>query len=309
MTSQQRFHVLINARSGTALRLGREHVEQALANSGLETESFHFLEPEEFDSTIRELVASPYPVLIGGGDGTIARAAALHLKKGRPFGIIPFGTMNLLAQDLDIPIELEQCFAAYRNTRTLTIDLGMINDRPFLCCAALGTMPEAAILREENRDLHDLLMLPRLSKFVFNQLDHMQKRRIKINMDGRRVRLRTGMLVISNNLYNPQSHVSPFKKETLQDGVFGVYTATPRGIWNKIKMFAALGLGTWKNNASIREYHAENVVIETDRNKELVSIDGEPIELETPLECHMLRQTLSILTPMPITSDEQRLAA
>lgn len=308
--TEQRFHVLINARSGTALRLGREHVEQALANSGLEHESFHFLEPDEFDGTIRELVNSPYPVLIGGGDGTIARAAALHLKKNRPFGIIPFGTMNLLAQDLDIPIDLEQCFAAYRNTRTLTIDLGMINDRPFLCCAALGTMPEAAILREENRDLNDLLMLPRLSAFVFSQLDHMQKRRIRINMDGRRVRLRTGMLVISNNLYNPQSHVSPFKKLTLQDGVFGIYTATPRGMWGKIRMFISLGMGTWKNNASIREYHAENVLVETDRTKELVSIDGEPVELETPLECHMLRQTLSILTPVPAPqTDEQRLAA
>jgi diacylglycerol kinase family enzyme len=299
-----RYHVLINANSGTTLKVGQAEIEKTLREE-LDIETLDFLEGEAFFQRIEELMDTPYPMLIGGGDGSMAKAAQLHLAANKPFGILPFGTMNLLARDLDIPVEFHESVKAYQETQIVSIDAAMANDQVFLCCAAFGSMPEAARVRERNRHLPDIIMLPRVTAYVYNRLDFHRKRHIRLTLDNTFRKIRTGMLIVSNNCYVPGER-GAFYKETLQDGVLGVYTVTPKSLWDKVRLAISLRTGAWKSDPSVTEAHANNVVINTNRKTELISLDGEPIEMKMPLRCHVMRQCLQVIVPVPVTVEKEK---
>lgn len=294
-----RFHVLINANSGTTLKVGQEEIEKTLREN-LDIETLDFLAGKELFDRMEELMDTPYPMLIGGGDGSMAKAAQIHLKAKKPFGILPFGTMNLLARDLDIPVEFVESVKAYRQTQLISIDAAAANDEIFLCCAAFGSMPEAARVREKNRHLPDIIMLPRITAYVYNRLDYHRRRTIRLTIDNTFKKIRTGMLIVSNNCYVPGER-GAFYKETLQDGVLGVYTVTPKSLWAKIRLAISMRTGAWRSDPSVAEAHANSVVINTNRRTELISLDGEPMEMKMPLRCHVMKGALKLIVPLPET--------
>jgi hypothetical protein len=69
-------------------------------------------------------------VIVAGGDGTIA-CAAQELAGGQiPLGILPFGTMNLLARDLNLPIgDIAAGIRIIAEGRVRRIDVGEVNSR------------------------------------------------------------------------------------------------------------------------------------------------------------------------------------
>lgn len=298
MNHRQRYHILVNARSGTARKMGREKIEALIRDSPLVPESFDFLEPKSFDIRIQELRDSPLPILVGGGDGTIAKAAALHVKRRKAFSILPLGTMNLLARDLAIPIDISQSLKAHHDTKIIAIDIGMVNDVPFLCCIALGTMPEAAEFREENRDAPDYMVMPRLTACIFSQLDKTLEKQIKLTLDGHTRMINTSMLIVSNNRYTPVSSHVPFRKIPLRASIFGVYTVSPHNFLDKARLLIKMKTGQWRKDQDVYEVHSRNITIETKRQTELISIDGEPVEMQMPLKFTMMPHALRIIVPL-----------
>ena len=291
------FHLIINSDSATAHTMGREKIEATVQDSGIDLVSFDYLPAAEFKTKLETLLESPHPILIGGGDGTIAMSSALHLKKKKPFGIIPMGTMNLLAADLRLPLDFTECLKAYKDTSDIMIDVGTLNDRPFLCCASWGTMPEAAKFREANRGQSHWLLIPRLTSYIFRQMDKTYRKRIKVTMDGRTRWTHTAMLIVSNNLYDKPTLTSPFKKGSLSDGLLGVYKISPRGFINKARVLMNLKLGLWKSDPFIHEYQARSVRIDTQRSEDLISLDGEPLKLKGPYNITLLKKALNVIVP------------
>lgn len=291
------FHLLINSDSATANALGQEKIEAAINDSGINIISFDYLPAAEFKVRLHELMESPHPVLIGGGDGTIAMSSALHLEKKKPFGIIPMGTMNLLAGDLHLPLDFADCLKAYKDSQSVAIDVGTLNNHPFLCCASWGTMPEASKFREKIRGQSKTLLIVRLLPFILKQMDRTFRKRIKLTMDGHTRWTRTAMLIVSNNLYDKPSLASPFKKGSLSDGLLGVYKISPRGPINKLRLLMNMKLGLWKNDPFIHEYKAYNVKIDTRRPEDLISLDGEPMKLKGPYNIALMRKALNIIVP------------
>ncbi len=96
--------------------------------------------PEAIEAAIRETER----VVVGcGGDGTIhllANSLARHLRQGRDLalGALPMGTFNLIAQDLGMPLEIEDAVRALSRARTRRIDVGDMNGRIFLHNVSIG---------------------------------------------------------------------------------------------------------------------------------------------------------------------------
>lgn len=296
----QPYHILINRQSGSASVAGQDAIESALKKSKLKVESFHCIEADAFNEKLYELSNSNNPVLIGGGDGTICRAGEMYLENKKSFGILPFGTMNMMARDLNIPTDLSKIFSAYEHTKTTLIDVGMVNGRPFLCCAALGVMPKASRLREETRDQPGFISMPRLGFFVFNELDKTRQRKVLLDIDGGKKRIKTSALVVSNNRYafsGPAISENSFQRESLHGGRLGIYMASPASMWEKIRLLASLQFSSWKNDPALREYSGQKAVIKTGHKKELISLDGEPLEMEMPLNFQIQSKALKVIVP------------
>ncbi len=305
MTDKSGFHILINGRSGAALKLGRDVIEVAVANSGLEVHALDFVEPDDFTSSIEGLAHSGHNLMIAGGDGTIMKSVEPLMKAKIPCAFLPMGTMNLLAQDLNIPVNISDALVAYaQGYKKTAIDVAMVNNIPFLCAAGLGVMPEASCFREENRGQADIMLMPRLTLFVFDRLNHDHRRSFKLRMDGRNEHVRTTSLVISNNEFaipEPEDTIlaNGFKKDTLRDGHLGIYTATPRTTWDRLRFLAKLRLGSWKSDPVINEYSARGLTVYSRRREELISLDGETCTLKTPLRFQIKPRSLAVLVPKP----------
>lgn len=307
--AQQPFHILINGSSGAASRIGRDRLQSMADTTSLKIESFDILPTDEFFPRLDELSRKDEPLLVGGGDGSIAKTAGLFLERqsGHAFGILPMGTMNLLAKDLGIPLmdTDDNPFDYYAKTQVRAIDVGMINGHPFLCAAAIGTMPEAAVFRENMRELPDLLLVPRLTAYILDQMGHENMRAIDLVADGREMALNTASLVISNNRF-ARAHEASHKlaKSSLQDGMLGIYSAEPQTLFERMRLLMRLGQGKIDVEPSVYEYQARSVSIKTENAEELVSIDGEPVTLSTPLHVHILDGALKIITPVMVETEE-----
>ena len=294
------YRVLINAHSGGALKKGEAGFDAMRQATALNIVSYDFHHGAGFMDRLRILMRGAGAVLVGGGDGTIAQAAAIALQENKPFGILPMGTMNMLARDLGIPSVLETAniFDLYANSRVETIDVGFANDRAFLCCAALGAIPDASRYREKLRYLPDMLMIPRMAVFVMQRLHAVHRRHLRVTIDGATTRLRTSSLVVSNNLYAASAQAShKLAKETLHGNTLGVYSAAPQSWLDRLRLLIHVQQGALEADQALTQAQAGEVTVTTRRRREWISLDGEAIKLPTPLRFTIRHDALKLIMP------------
>ena len=103
---------------------------------------------------MRELKANGKEVdliVIGGGDGTISTAVPQLLELERPFAVLPLGTANDFARTIGLPPDpLEAAKVALRG-RKHRIDVGLVNDWPYLNVASVGVASKVA--KSQSKDI------------------------------------------------------------------------------------------------------------------------------------------------------------
>ena len=77
-------------------------------------------------------------VLVAGGDGSIGSAAGALSGTGVELAILPCGTLNHLAKDLSLPLDLELAARVAIEGRAIAIDSAVVNDRVFLNTSSVG---------------------------------------------------------------------------------------------------------------------------------------------------------------------------
>ncbi len=280
--------------------MGREGIESLISQSGIRLESFYILPADQLFEKLEELDAETSHILVGGGDGTITQAAKTLGAKDLAFGILPMGTMNLLAKDLNIPLALEDSIAAYAaGSRTATIDKAYVNNKMFLCSAALGVIPEAADYREDHRKDTDSIVVPRMTLFVLDKMDRSKNKNYKLTIDGKSHQTSTSIFVVSNNLFAPSDNLlaPSMKRQSLSGNALGAYCASPASFWDKIRLLSKFQIGGWRNDPVVREWKGQTMSVHSNQNEERVSLDGETLTLKTPLNFWINPKSLKLLVP------------
>lgn len=293
------FNILINAKSGTAIALGDDTIRNQVEISQIQVAELCFSEPDDMKANLERLSRLPNPLLIGGGDGTIRETGTYLSEHKKAFGILPFGTMNMLAMDLGL-ISLQQAFDAYAaGHHEELIDAGYVNNELFLCCASIGTMPEASVYREEIRKQHRLLLIPKMFWFVLTSLEKHKGERVVLEINGKMKKFRTAAVVISNNRFRDSTQLteSNFLRASLNGGELAAYIATTWTRISHLRFMTRLMLGHWLQDPDLTEIVAKKFVLWSRHKNELVSIDGEVTELKTPLNFTLKPKSVHILVP------------
>src|SRR3954464_9990148 len=87
-------------------------------------------------------------VVAAGGDGTISAVAAALAGTNKTLGVLPIGTLNHFAKDLNIPLDLEGAVRTIIEGETTPVDLGEVNGRVFINNSSLGLYPHIVSRRE-----------------------------------------------------------------------------------------------------------------------------------------------------------------
>lgn len=208
---------------------------------------------------------------MAGGDGSLAPVAEIAIERGLPFVCIPFGTRNHFARDVgldrDDPIGALDAFGGAERT----IDVGSVNGRLFLNNASLGAYAQLVHRREHRRRRRAALARVRALWVTARE-----RHGLRATVDGRPVEAR--VIFVGNNAYELDLF-NVGERERLDEGVLHLYTLEGwlPSAWNDRK-------GT-------------SFTVETPGSKIEAAIDGEPVELESPLEFEVRPRALRVLLP------------
>lgn len=293
------FNILINKRAGTVLAMGEPAIEAAIASSGITVAELLFCEPDRIESELERLAGLPAPLLVGGGDGTLRDCAQVLARAKKPFGVLPFGTMNLLATDLGLT-SLQQALTAYAGeVREQAMDAGFVNGEIFLCCASIGTMPRASIFREKNRLTNKVILIPQLFLFILRHFDMHKRDRWALEIDGRVTRVRSPAIVVSANRFADSQTLteSNFKRQRLDGGELAAYVFVAHTHATHLRFMWRLLFGHWLKDPDLTESTGTAMRLWSGHHKPLVSIDGEVSKMRAPLTFTLKPGWVRVLVP------------
>jgi diacylglycerol kinase family enzyme len=260
----ERGFLVINPRSGEGA--GAAVAEEA-RKRGIAT---HVLQPgDDVEELARQADADALGA--GGGDGTLGAVAAVAIERGLPFFCVPVGTRNHFARDLGLdPDEPIAALDSLDGTER-RIDVGRAGERLFLNNVSIGLY--AGLVREReshHRRRRGFLVAARALLRAFRH----RPNRITVNGE----KMRSRLFLASNNYYE----LKPFslgRRERLDEG--------------RIHLYVAQGLVPVQWEA----YSDESFAIDSRSRKLRAAFDGEPGELEPPVELRIEPQALRVLVP------------
>jgi diacylglycerol kinase family enzyme len=297
---ERRVLALINAHSGTVRSLGVETVRQRLADglSAMGAADVEIVRGADIDERIRaSLAAKAHDIIvIGGGDGTISAAARLLAGTGVTMGVLPLGTMNLVARAINLGAELETALARLQSARPMAVDLGRVNGRAFLHQVSFGLQPRMVRIREKIGYRSQFTKLLSSGLAFMSALGRPRAVKFMAEIDGAVRKLRIPALSVSNNLYRDDT---PPVTQRLDGGVLGVYIITATRFREYVRLIYATWRGRWRKDVMVEAFPARRVKLSAKRHraKVLCSIDGELTYLRSPVEIEIEPKALQMLVP------------
>ena len=177
---------------------------------------------DDLRKSMEDAVGSGCELLVaGGGDGTINTAASVLAGRDIPLGVLPLGTLNHFAKDLEIPLELEEAAGVALNGTVCRVDVGEVNGRIFVNNSSLGVYPAIVRLRERYREggrskwvaaLWASLVVLRRNPFMA----------VRITADQQATVRRTPFVFVGNNEYK-MAGLEAGKRESLVQRRLAVY--------------------------------------------------------------------------------------
>ncbi len=285
--------VLLNARAGTLLDSGTDAVVSALKSAlggGGEAPEIRLLAPKEMAGAIAQAARGDCDTLvIGGGDGSVSAAAAALAGSDKILGVLPFGTLNLLAHDLGMPREPQEAIAALAGAKPRRIDLASVAGRPFHSLSGLGFFSQMARAREEVRG-HPLGRFLGVGLAAVRALRRTETFTLDISADGRHAQLAALAVLVTNNRFGPD-----WRRERLDGGVLEILIAENAGALAKLKASAELVTGTWRESVGIRSIVTRNLTIRRHRHRVWAATDGELSREPIPLRYEIMPGALNAL--------------
>jgi diacylglycerol kinase family enzyme len=258
--------LLINPRAGTESPTTEELRDEAQAR-GIDA---HVLDEGE---DVAQLARDAEVDVLGvaGGDGTVASVAAVAVERGLPLVAVPYGTRNHFARDLGLDREDPLAALAGFEGEERRVDVGRAGERRFLNNVSLGLYALLVHRREHHRRRRQALAGLRALWLSLRRWPG-----IWASIDGEPVKAR--VVLVANNAYE-LNLFSIGERERLDEG--------------RLHLYAAQG---WLPSAW-DERSGERFTIDARPGKLQAAVDGEPVELETPLELSVEPAALRVLVP------------
>jgi len=295
--SSMKYHVILNAASGAALslKLTGEGIAQYFEGAGLE--AVVDASDGALDTRVQAALLGQADVIVcAGGDGTATAIARRLVGTGKTLAVLPFGTANLLARDLGIPLSVEAAVASLRAMRVVEIDAGEVNGRLFLHKVVVGVVPEIAAAREKVRG-GNLIALARFGGYLVRRLRNARKTAVAITSRDTEDRVeRIHAIAVANNAYD-QGWGKVFSRSSLNAGRLTLYVLKRLSLISAVRLGLEMMAGRWQEDEAVSIETVRSVTLRAKRNKIAAMIDGEVEILDTPLRFRIRPGALRVLAP------------
>ena len=269
----QKILFVINPKSGS----GQNKNYKTIISEFAKTERFAYKIYEttgENDSRhIRELLKEHQPerVIVFGGDGTINLVATDMIGKKAILGVIPGGSANGLAYNLNIPTSFEEALKKNITGDSTFMDVIRVNDKYYCFHLSDVGINARIVKRFEKEDTRGMIGYGKqFLKELFSSKSFFS---YNIETESRKKRSKAEMIVVANaQSYGTGAQINP--TGNINDGKFEVVVIKPYPWWFVFNFVFAGFTGNLHRMKYVDVFHTGKAQITVDRQQDF-QIDGE----------------------------------
>jgi diacylglycerol kinase family enzyme len=274
--------LFLNPRAGTFSAADESSLRALAAENGLRAVE---IVPElDARAVVRESLAAGLRTFVAaGGDGTVHHVAQALVQTEGILGIVPVGSVNHLARDLDLPVgDWRAAFDVALRGEIRQIDVGRVNGQYFLNSVMLGIYPTISEYRERFRSMHSRWRA--YAKATRLALHHFPHVTLVVELQDRVETLRTQFFVVAVNAYDLSQAGLVSPKTTLNDGRLAIYSLSFMSRAQFIRAAAQYLRGRIEEVPGFRSIRTPHLRVDTGRGHLRVAVDGELVDMRTPLQ-------------------------
>ncbi|KNH22507.1 diacylglycerol kinase [Arthrobacter sp. ZBG10] len=305
--ARQRVAVILNpikARAGEA----RATIQRACLSAGWDEPVFFETTAEDpgYSQVKAALAGSPDVVLVGGGDGTVRVAAESLAHSGVAMGLIPLGTGNLLARNVDLDVHdlhsnvhtalfgrqryIDTARMGIENSRT-----GHSSEHVFLVIAGIGV--DAEVLADTNDGLKKAVGWLAYTEAGVRHLPGRRKK-VSISLDGNPEQVRNIRSVLFANCGLVPGGIDFIPQAMIDDGMLDVVVMSPRSALGWLLMYLKVIFKHSGKLPIMTVYRSGRIVIKCPEPMP-TQLDGDTSGLATRLTVQVKPQSLLVRVKGP----------
>jgi len=242
-------------------------------------------------------------ILVGGGDGTIASAAAEILGHEVELAILPAGSLNHFAADQGLPLDdpgKALDIAAASPVRR--VDVGLLNDLPFLSTSSLGAYVDFVRRRDRWRARLGYHLGSAFS--AAGTLLRLRTATVGLGTDEGAGSYRTPLVFVGVGERSLRRESFGRRLEQGRGGLhlIVVHDAPPHRLIGRGLVALVRGGGVSVRAGHVDSWILDRCAVEPEGRRAKIAMDGETREMETPLRYRVDRGALTVVAP-PLAGD------
>lgn len=237
-------------------------------------------------------------IFVWGGDGSVQRCIDAAVGSPVTLAILPAGTANLLANNLGIPIDLEQAVEVGLHGSNHPIDVGKMNGECFAVMAGIGL--DALMIRDADAGMKDRFGR---AAYIWTGIRNIRANPVRttVRIDGHSWFDDDASCVLIANVGCVGGGVTAFDHASPNDGKLDVAVMTADGAWQWMRTLTRASLGHAEKSPLVQMTQATKITVET-RKRLPYELDGGAREKTNKLRVRVLPRAVTIRVPSRATA-------
>ncbi|HTL39398.1 MAG TPA: diacylglycerol kinase family protein [Methylomirabilota bacterium] len=295
--TEKRIAVLINTSSGNQeISNVVDQIQRSFEAFNLNPKIFLIHSGSDVKDTTLKALSEGYPIIVAaGGDGTIGTVAAQLANTSVVLGILPLGTLNHFAKDLNIPLAIKEAVNVIAGENVSFIDAASVNDRIFINNSSLGIYSHMVKHREKLQKLGTNKWLAFL-RSLLRILHRYPVWQVQLKSQEKELSIKTPFIFVGNNGYS-LTGLEIGARTYLNQHFLSIFIAHRHSRFRLLQFAWHILRGTLEQQEDFDAYQTQELVIDSRKKFLHISLDGEVAALATPLHYKIVPQALKVIVP------------
>jgi diacylglycerol kinase (ATP) len=239
----------------------------------------------------KEAVSLDYfAIVAAGGDGTLNEVATSIANSKTSLGIIPLGSGNGFSYHIGVGRSVAKAFELINSGRTAKIDIGFVNDRPFVNVAGLGLDAVVAYMTKTNKRRGFLPYMVNTIKYAANYSGLVMT--VETD-DGRKFADNYMIAAVANgSIYGYDFAIAPIAK--LDDGLLDVVLVKKKPLYYYVGVAFRMLTKSLHKSEIVTYFKCKSLVITFEGDTHL-HVDGEGFRVTENLNFRLEQKSLNFL--------------